>query len=252
MQIPLFRPTMRRRYMHSVLTRLVEEDIGPGKTTRELVNALALRLGATAICEKPLVISPHNLDQLCELEAEHAGSIHPVLQLRYLPALVALRERLAPEQNRHVVDLSYVTRRGSWYQSSWKGSEERSGGLAMNIGVHFFDLLTWLFGAVRQVTVHERGPSRVSGELELERATVTWQLSVDAADLPELMRMAGGHAFRSLTVDGEEIEFSGGFRDLHARVYEEILAGQGLGIEDARPAIELVHAVRQASLARCG
>lgn len=207
---------------------------------------LALRLSAHAICEKPLVINPWNLDQLQALEHEYNTRIRTVLQLRCLPALVALREQLQKKPPRHKKDvvLTYITRRGRWYHHSWKGSEAKSGGLAMNIGIHLFDVMIWLFGRVSDVEIHARDPNRVSGVMELEHANVRWFLSIDESDLPEQVRLAGGHAYRSLSMDGEEIEFSDGFQDLHTTVYRETLAGRGHGIEDARASIELAYRVR--------
>jgi len=207
---------------------------------------LALRVGASPICEKPLVLNPWNLDALAKLEREYEGRVHTVLQLRVHPQLVQLRERLrADRSRRHAVRLSYVTPRGTWYRYSWKGDPAKSGGVATNIGIHFFDLLIWLFGGVVRSEVHLAEPERVAGALELEDADVQWFLSIDAQDLPEGAR--GSQAtYRSIAVDGEEVEFSGGFRDLHTRVYEETLAGGGFGIEDARPSIELAHSIRHA------
>ena len=207
---------------------------------------LALRVKAHAICEKPLVISPWNLDQLAELEGEFERRVYTVLQLRVHPKLVDLREKLLKSSPDHRFDVSlrYVTRRGPWYGVSWKGSEEKSGGVAMNIGVHFFDMLMWLFGSVQECQVHLRQPQRMTGFLALERADVRWFLSVDATDLPAGYLEAGKPAFRSITIDGSEVEFSGGFEDLHTRVYERTLAGRGFGIEDARPSVELVHRIR--------
>lgn len=209
---------------------------------------LALRLGADAICEKPLVINPWNLDELAELEAETGRRVYTVLQLRHHPALVALRERLrtSPPRATPEVVLTYMSRRGAWYHVSWKGAPEKSGGLAMNLGVHFFDLLIWLFGPVTASAVHLAQPSRWAGLLTLERARVRWFLSVDERDLPRHVREAGKTAWRSLTIDGEEVEFSDGFTDLHTRVYEGVLAGAGFGIDEARPSIELLHAIRTA------
>ncbi len=214
---------------------------------------LALRVQAHAICEKPLVISPWNLDALAELEQEYGHRVYTVLQLRLHPSVIALRRSLAAhEGHRKRVCLTYVTRRGPWYHVSWKGSEERSGGLAMNIGIHFFDLLLWLFGSAQASEVHLRGPDRMAGTLELARARVAWYLSVNAADLPAEYRRSGRHAHRSLTIDGEELELSEGFEDLHTRVYEETLAGRGFTIDDARPSIELVHAIRHGELTGAG
>jgi UDP-N-acetyl-2-amino-2-deoxyglucuronate dehydrogenase len=207
---------------------------------------LALRVHAHAICEKPIVINPWNLDALALLEREFDRRVYTVLQLRHHPALLALRGRLAAIANerRHRVLLSYVTGRGPWYHASWKGSEEHSGGLAANIGVHLFDLVLWLFGGARRSEVHLRETRRVAGYLELERADVLWFLSVDAADLPFAAEPGKRTSFRSLTIDGDEVEFTEGFGDLHTRVYQEALAGRGDGIEQARPSIELVHAIR--------
>ncbi len=210
---------------------------------------LALRLDATAICEKPLVLKPSNLDYLQELEDEHVGSINTVLQLRVHPKLLELREKIrAQSGRRHSIRLTYVTSRGTWYRYSWKGDEEKSGGVVTNIGIHFFDLLMWLFGPVQNSRVHVREPERVGGFLELANADVQWFLSIDAEDLPADLQ-EGRRTYRSITVDGEEIEFSGGFTDLHTRVYEETLAGRGFGIDDARPSIELVYGIRQARVA---
>ena len=202
-----------------------------------------LRVGADVICEKPLVVNPWNLDPLVELEAETGHRIYNLLQLRVHPALVALREKLLaePEGTMHDVVLTYITSRGPWYDVSWKGQLDKSGGVPTNIGIHFFDLLGWLFGPTEEHRVHLSEPRRMGGFLALERARVRWFLSVERRDLPE---PAKGTTFRSITVDGTEIEFSEGFTDLHTRVYEETLAGRGFGIEVARPSIALVHALR--------
>jgi len=207
---------------------------------------LALRLRAHAICEKPLVINPWNLDQLAELEEDTGCRVYTVLQLREAPALAALRARLLEQSSGGMADveLAYITRRGPWYHSSWKGTEERSGGIAMNIGIHLFDLLMWLFGNVVDSELHMKRPEKMAGALQLERARVRWFLSVDAADLPAHSREEGSFAHRSLCIDGEETEFSRGFADLHTRVYEKVLAGQGCGIEEARPSIALVRRIR--------
>jgi UDP-N-acetyl-2-amino-2-deoxyglucuronate dehydrogenase len=211
---------------------------------------LALRVKAHAICEKPLVISPWNLDQLADLEAEHGRRVYNVLQLRVHPALKALRDELHGQANRQraEVSLTYVTRRGRWYLVSWKGAEEKSGGLAMNIGIHFFDLLIWLFGRVENSAVHRSEERAMGGVLELEHARVRWYLSVDPNDLPEGHLAAGKHAYRSITIDGQELEFSNVFTDLHTLVYQDILAGGGYGIEDARPSIDLVHRIRNSKV----
>lgn len=209
----------------------------------------ALRVGADAICEKPLVLNPWNLDALAELEQESNHKVYTVLQLRLHPALIALREKLAKEKrtHKHDVSLTYITSRGRWYLVSWKGQAERSGGLPTNIGIHFFDLLAWLFGPVQQSEVHHSEATRVGGYLELEHARVTWFLSIDHDDLPENARREGKSTFRSITIDEEEVEFSGGFTDLHTMVYKDILNGGGFGLNDARPSIELVHDIREAA-----
>jgi UDP-N-acetyl-2-amino-2-deoxyglucuronate dehydrogenase len=206
---------------------------------------LALRTGAHAICEKPLVINPWNLDALQELEEETGRRVYTVLQLRLHPDLIALKARLDASPNQmHDVTLTYITGRGRWYHTSWKGSEERSGGVVTNIGIHFFDLLLWLFGDVRNSVVTRREPSKASGVLELQRARVRWSLSTDTQDLPFKVNPGGKSTFRSIQVDGSEIEFSEGFVDLHTKVYQHVLDGAGFGIGDARPAIELAHRIR--------
>lgn len=211
---------------------------------------LALRNGTDALCEKPLVINPWNLDGLEELERETGRRIFTVLQLRVHPALLALKERLdaEPRTVRHNVCLTYVTSRGGWYNISWKGDEEQSGGIATNIGIHLFDLVMWLFGPADRCEVDLRERGRMAGSLVLERADVSWFLSVDPADLPFPVEPGKRSTHRSITVDGNEVEFSEGFADLHTRVYERTLAGDGFAIGDARDSIELVHRIRTAPL----
>jgi UDP-N-acetyl-2-amino-2-deoxyglucuronate dehydrogenase len=215
---------------------------------------MALRAQAHVICEKPLVVNPWNLDALQAIEEETGSRVSTVLQLRLHPTLKELAETLRqrPAGPRMEVCLSYITRRGPWYDVSWKGSEEKSGGVAMNIGIHFFDLLLWLFGPVQESAVHLRDARRMAGLLELERARVRWFLSVEAADLPAGYQESGRAAYRSLTIDGREMEFSEGFTDLHTRIYEEVLAGRGFGITEARPSIELVYAIRTGKIAPHG
>jgi UDP-N-acetyl-2-amino-2-deoxyglucuronate dehydrogenase len=213
---------------------------------------LALRNEAHVVCEKPLVINPWNLDALARIEEESGRRIWTVLQLRLHPALLALKDKIgtAGAGKKHEVVLTYITSRGPWYHVSWKGNEERSGGVAANIGVHFFDLLIWLFGDARAAEVHLRERARVAGFLELERAQVRWFLSVEREDLPFSCQPGGRTTYRSLLVDGEEVEFSEGFTDLHTRVYEETLAGRGFGLTEARPSIELLYRIRTAPLQR--
>ncbi|MBI2187948.1 MAG: Gfo/Idh/MocA family oxidoreductase [Acidobacteria bacterium] len=211
---------------------------------------LALRVGADVICEKPLVINPWNLDALQELEIETGRRVWTVLQLRLSETLLALRRRLASGGSRvhHDVCLTYIAPRGRWYDVSWKGIPDRSGGLATNIGVHLFDLLLWLFGPVERVEVHVSTARRLAGLLECGSAAVRWFLSAEPSDLP-LPAERGGKAHRSLTVDGEQVEFSGGFDDLHTKVYEAALGGAGFGIDEARPSIELAYRIRQTAVA---
>ena len=208
----------------------------------------AFRIGADAICEKPLVINPWNLDALQVLEEESGHRINTVLQLRLLPSLVKLKETLKKTEHKVNVELTYITSRGNWYNYSWKGIEEKSGGIATNIGIHFFDLLIWLFGNVQNIEVHLNNKTKASGFLELENANVQWFLSIDRKDLPTVALEKQYSTFRSITIDGEEIEFSGGFTELHTRVYEEVLAGNGSGINDSRPSIELVHKIRRSPI----
>lgn len=205
---------------------------------------LALRVGADVICEKPLVINPWNLDGLQELERETGRRVSTVLQLRVHPQLVTLRDNLRRSTKRQQVTLTYITSRGPWYDISWKGHEDRSGGVVTNIGIHFFDLLGWLFGAVQKSEVHLREPNRAAGALELERADVTWFLSTESRDLPFTPQPGVRTTHRSIVVDGSEVEFSDGFADLHTRVYEEVLAGRGFGIDIARPSVELTARIR--------
>ena len=210
---------------------------------------LALRVGANAICEKPLVLNPWNLDALQELEQETSAKVYTILQLRVHPSLLKLKEKLSHEKSnqKHNVVLSYITSRGLWYYFSWKGMIEKSGGIATNIGIHFFDMLMWLFGDAQSSILHIKENKRMSGFIELQNANVKWFLSTDKSDLPNDAVKKGLPTYRSITVDGEEIQFSEGFTDLHTRVYEETLKGNGFGIEDARPSIALVRKIRSAS-----
>ena len=206
----------------------------------------ALRWGADAICEKPMVLNPWNIDVLKRVEKESGKRIWNVLQLRYHPNIVALKKKLDVAASDKVfdVDLSYITSRGLWYYASWKGEEEKSGGIATNIGVHFFDMLSWVFGNVKENVVHINNHDRAAGYLEFEKARVRWFLSINSDVLPDEIKVKGQKTHRSMTIEGGELEFSDGFRGLHTQVYEEILAGNGFGIEDARGAIEIVHSVR--------
>ena len=206
----------------------------------------ALRSDADAICEKPLVLNPRNIDGLLEIEKETGRKVSTILQLRVHPAIMALRDRIRQEKRdtKHEVDLTYITSRGHWYLQSWKGDVKKSGGIATNIGVHFFDMLHFIFGELQHNTVHANEETRAGGFLEYEHARVRWFLSVDFEDVPKQQRDAGQRTYRSITVGGDEIEFSGGFTDLHVRSYEEILAGRGYGLEENRTAIATVAAIR--------
>ena len=209
---------------------------------------LALRIGADAICEKPVVLNPWNIDALQELEEESGKKVYTILQLRVHPALIELKKKIDAEKSSSKKDvvLTYITSRGLWYLSSWKGEKDRSGGLATNIGVHFFDLLLWFFGKVKHSEVHVDEQLRTAGFMELEKATIKWFLSIDPRDLPKSAQEANQRTFRSVSIDGTEIEFSEGFTDLHTVVYKETLAGRGFGLETARPSIQLVHDLRVA------
>lgn len=203
---------------------------------------MALRVGSSVLCEKPLVLNPWNCDALSILEDESEGKINTALQLRCHPVVTSLKDAYAGSTKKHSVNLTYITSRGPWYLFSWKGNKEKSGGLATNIGVHFFDMLLWVFGNVEGGAVVEDTPELVSGIMELERAIVTWKLSINRKYLPAGCETT---TFRSITVDGEEVEFSGGFTDLHTEVYRRTLEGKGFTIEDARPSIQLVHNIRE-------
>ncbi|MCX5590196.1 Gfo/Idh/MocA family oxidoreductase [Alcaligenes endophyticus] len=214
----------------------------------------ALRSDADAICEKPLVLNPWNIDGLQEIEQDTGRKVNTILQLRVHPSIIALKEKVQAEakNEKYEVDLSYITSRGNWYLQSWKGDEKKSGGIATNIGVHFFDMLHFLFGKLQNNIVHVFEDTKAAGYLEYEKARVRWFLSVDVNDVPQALRDAGQRTYRSITVDGQEIEFSGGFTDLHTRSYEEILAGRGFGLEENRVAIETVSHIRDAKLSPLG
>ncbi|MCA3265809.1 MAG: Gfo/Idh/MocA family oxidoreductase [Azospirillum sp.] len=213
----------------------------------------ALRSGAAAICEKPLVLNPWNLDALREIEIESGRRVYSILQLRLHPTIKALRESVAAAAGkRYELDLTYVTARGNWYARSWKGDGDKSGGIATNIGIHFFDMLTWIFGPARDAIVHAASPTAAAGRLELARADVRWFLSIEAAHLPAEAVQRGQRTWRAIQIDGGALEFSEGFGDLHTESYRRILAGEGFGIDDARPSIELVHRLRGAVPAGSG
>lgn len=209
----------------------------------------ALRSDADVICEKPLVLNPWNIDGLAEVEASSGRRINTILQLRLHPAIIALKEKIAAEPDKvHDVDLSYITSRGRWYHISWKGDEGKSGGVATNIGVHFFDMLCFVFGKVTRNTLYLRSAERMAGYLEFKHARVRWFLSVDRSDLPQSVAPEQT-TYRSITIDGQEIEFSGGFTDLHTLSYQGVLEGKGFGLEDVRPSIEIVSNLRAMAIA---
>lgn len=203
----------------------------------------ALRSGAIAICEKPLVLNPWNLDGLAEIAAQTGLPVYTILQLRLHPSIIALRERIQSQQGKvHDVDLSYITSRGRWYHVSWKGDISKSGGIVTNIGIHFLDMLIFVFGKLKSTVLHAQNDEFASGCFELERANVRWFLSIKKSHLP---KEAGDQpTWRSIQIDGEELEFSGGFTDLHTESYKHILKGEGYGIEDVRPSVDLASALR--------
>ncbi len=208
----------------------------------------ALRHQAEAICEKPIVLNPWNVDALQEIENETGHKIYTVLQLRLHPKILELHDLIknGPKGKVYDVDLSYITSRGNWYSISWKGDLQKSGGVATNIGIHFFDMLGWIFGSTKRNIVHLSDPQKAAGYLELENARVRWFLSIDYNDIPGHIRETGQRTFRSITVDGKEIEFSKGFTDLHTVTYQEILAGRGFGLKEARQSVETAYIIRNA------
>jgi UDP-N-acetyl-2-amino-2-deoxyglucuronate dehydrogenase len=207
----------------------------------------ALRHGADAICEKPLVLNPWNIDALREIEKETGRKVYTILQLRLHPAIIALREKIknGPKDKIYDVNLRYITSRGNWYHISWKGDLSKSGGIATNIGIHFFDMLIWIFGEVKAVNVTALDDDHAEGFLELERARVKWFLSINYDDIDERLKAAGKRTYRSLTIENEELEFSEGFTDLHTASYQHILNNNGFGIEEAKASIEVVHNIRK-------
>ena len=211
---------------------------------------MALLNGADAICEKPLVLNPWNIDALSELEKETGHKIYNILQLRLHPAIINLKKKIeAGDPNKiYDVDLTYITSRGKWFHYSWKGDIAKSGGLATNIGIHFFDMLQYIFGKKKMLVVHHRDNHVVSGYLELEKARVRWFLSVDSEYLPDDIKAKGQTTYRSIQIAGDELEFTGGFTDLHTESYKNILAGNGFGIQNAKPSIEMVHYIRNAEI----
>jgi UDP-N-acetyl-2-amino-2-deoxyglucuronate dehydrogenase len=206
-----------------------------------------LRIGADVICEKPVVLNPWNIDALLEMEKETGKNIYTILQLRLHPAIIALKEKIAaaPAEKKYDINLQYITSRGSWYHTSWKGDIQKSGGIATNIGVHFFDMLMWIFGPVVENNVRLHTHDTAAGNLVLQKANVNWMLSIDENGLPANVRAAGKRTYRILSIDGEAFEFSEGFTELHTKSYEQILAGNGFSIAETKAAIQLVHDIRK-------
>lgn len=208
-----------------------------------------MRAGADVICEKPLVLNPWSINALQQVEEETGKRVFNILQLRLHPAIIALKKRVdeGPAEKIYDVDLTYITSRGNWYYTSWKGDVRKSGGVATNIGVHFYDMLSWVFGALKENVVHVSSHDRVAGYLEFEKARVRYFLSINSATLPENAVKEGKRTFRSLTMEGEEVEFSDGFTELHTESYKKILAGEGFGLEEARKSIDIVFGIRNAN-----
>jgi len=215
---------------------------------------MALRSGAHAICEKPIVLNPWNIDALAAIEKESQGSINTILQLRLHTAIIDLKKKVdaSPKNGKYEIDLTYITSRGKWYDASWKGEDSKSGGIATNIGVHFYDMLSWVFGNVQENAVHLRTPHKAAGYLEFENARVRWFLSIDAEDLPKEVKEKQQRTFRAITIDQEELEFSDGFTELHTISYQKILQHQGFGLEEVRPSIEIVQDIRNSEINNLG
>ena len=211
---------------------------------------MALRSGAHAICEKPLVLNPWNLEGLKELEKESNKRIYNILQLRHHKSIIDLKQKIdgLPKDKIHDIDLTYITSRGKWYHYSWKGNIEKSGGVVTNIGIHFFDMLGWIFGNMKSNTLHLLTSNKASGMLQLENANIRWYLSIDKNDLPIEATSNDLSTYRSISVDGHEFEFSGGFTDLHTESYKSILKGNGFGLDDARNSIEIAHLIRNQAI----
>ncbi|TXD51427.1 MULTISPECIES: Gfo/Idh/MocA family oxidoreductase [unclassified Polaribacter] len=215
---------------------------------------MALRSGADAICEKPLVLNPWNLDALMDIEKESGKKVHTILQLRLHPSIIALKKKiaLAHSDTKYDVDLTYITSRGKWYDISWKGDDSKSGGIATNIGIHFFDMLSWLFGEVQENKVHLREKDKSAGYLEFEKARVRWYLSIDENSLPNRIQELGQRTYRSITVNHEELEFSSGFTELHTDSYRHILNGKGFGLDAAMESIKIAQEIRNNPIVTLG
>lgn len=215
---------------------------------------MALRSGADAICEKPLVLNPWNVDALQDIENESGKKINTILQLRLHPSIIALKNKVDSDisNTKFDIDLTYITSRGRWYDISWKGDESKSGGIATNIGVHFYDMLSWIFGDVQENNVHLLEKNKSAGYLEFEKARVRWYLSIDENDLPIEIKKSGQRTFRAININETDLEFSSGFTDLHTISYQEILKGKGFGLKDVKKSIEIVHKIRNTSISHIG
>ena len=215
---------------------------------------MALRRGADAICEKPIVLNPWNIDALAAIEKESQGKINTILQLRLHESIIQLKNKvdLANKKGKYDIDLTYITSRGKWYDISWKGDEAKSGGIATNIGVHFYDMLSWIFGKVQNNVVHLREKNKAAGFLEFENARVRWFLSIDENDLPKEVKEKLQRTYRSITIDNEELEFSNGFTELHTKSYQKILLNEGFGLDEVKNSIEIVHDIRNKAILQTG
>jgi len=215
---------------------------------------MALRRGADAICEKPIVLNPWNIDALIAIEKESQGNIYTILQLRLHDAIIQLKNKVqgANKIGKYDIDLTYITSRGKWYDISWKGDESKSGGIATNIGVHFYDMLSWVFGNVQENVVHLREKNKAAGYLEFENARVRWFLSIDEEDLPTAVKEKNQRTFRAITIDEVDLEFSEGFTELHTKSYQKILLNEGFGLEAVRSSIEIVHDIRNKEIIQTG
>ncbi|MGY0408101.1 MAG: Gfo/Idh/MocA family oxidoreductase, partial [Polaribacter sp.] len=215
---------------------------------------MALRRDAHAICEKPIVLNPWNIDALSAIEKESKGKINTILQLRLHGAIIELKNKVASlkKKEKYDVNLTYIASRGKWYDISWKGDESKSGGIATNIGVHFYDMLSWVFGEVQENKVHLREKHKAAGYLEFENARVRWFLSIDENDVPTQIRKKGQRTFRAITIDDEDLEFSKGFTELHTKSYKEILKGNGFGLEDVKSSINIVQHIRNTEITKYG
>ncbi|MFD2529239.1 Gfo/Idh/MocA family protein [Polaribacter marinaquae] len=215
---------------------------------------MALRRGADAICEKPIVLNPWNIDALAAIEKESQGKINTILQLRLHQSIIQLKNKvdLANKKGKYDIDLTYITSRGKWYDISWKGDEAKSGGIATNIGVHFYDMLSWIFGKVQNNVVHLREKNKAAGFLEFENARVRWFLSIDENDLPKEVKEKLQRTYRSITIDNEELEFSNGFTELHTKSYQKILLNEGFGLDEVKNSIEIVHDIRNKAILQTG